>query len=214
MEPQTIEAPALAFAQRVVPELTKAAAVTGTQLTELAIAAMLEDLADFPVEKVIDAVRRARREVRQLTLPAIIERIEALDAHPGADAAWAMCPMREEDTAFLTEPMRLAFAVAFPLLQRDRVAARMAFKDAYERIVADHRLRRVPVTWWPTLGTDPDLRQRAIAEAVAVGRIGIHQAAKLGYVNSEALPALPSPGQTDELQVRLASLMQQLTRRP
>lgn len=205
------QAQALEFARVVVPELTAAAALTGTTLADYAIDAYLEDLADYPPEVVVAALRRTRREVRQLTLASVIERIEQADEHPGADAAWALCPMSEAETALMTEPMRLAFAIAFPLVQRDRVAARMAFKDAYERIVSDHRMRKVPVRWWPTFGTDPGLRASAIAEAVQKGKMSAANARALGYATEEEVPLLED-NRRDELRDRLAHLTKQLKR--
>lgn len=161
-------------------EVGIAAAVTGTELSVHALAAMVEDLAGYPLERAVHAIRRARREVTRLTLAAIIERVEHGDGHPGPDEAWAMCPLTEAETTVWTGEMARAFAIAHPLIQAgDRIGARMAFKDAYQREVDEARLERRPVQWHASLGTDVAAREKAIATAVARGRLTVERAQQL-----------------------------------
>lgn len=186
-------------------EIAVAAAVTQTDVSAVAIAAMVDDLLEFPLDAAVAAIRRARREVTRLTLHAIVERVESADGHPGADAAWAMCPRSEADTVVWTDQMAEAYRVAFPLLEcGDRIGARMAFKDEYERLVAQARERREAPKWRVSLGTDKDRREAPIAQAVELGRLPAATAAK--YLPAPENPAvaaalgvlaLPAPTEAD-----------------
>lgn len=164
--------------ETLAKEIAVAAAVSGTELSKVALAAMVDDLLAYPLDRAVNAIRRARREVPRLTLNAVIDRVELGDGHPGPDEAWAMCPATEADSVVWTEQMSRAFFVAQPLLDRgDRIGARMAFKDAYAREVEQARLARAPIKWTPSLGTDAEKREQAIAIAVERGRIGHETAA-------------------------------------
>lgn len=201
--------------ETLAKELAIAAAVTGTELSKLALAAMVEDLTAYPLERAVHAIRRARREVTRLTLAAIIERVEHGDGHPGADEAWAMCPLTEADSAVWTEQMARAYAVAAPLLKTDRIGARMAFKDAYAREVDQARLDRTPIAWRVTLGTDVARRETAIAEAVTRGRLSIEHAraylpAPTTQIGANAVALIPMDD--DALRKKWAELRDSLRR--
>jgi hypothetical protein len=89
------------------------------------------------------------------------------------------------DSAAMTLEMQEAIAVASPLLEDgDSIAARMAFKETYERIVSKSRADRVPVRWSVSLGFDKQGREPAISEAVRKQRITIDHAIKLLPVES------------------------------
>ena len=61
-------------------------------------------------------------------------------------------------------------SVARPLLELgDKVGARMAFRDAYQRFVNDARADRVPVSWSASLGWDAERRREVLTDAVAYG---------------------------------------------
>jgi len=165
--------------ETLIREIGIAAAVTQTELSAPAILAMVEDLSVYPVDRAIAAIRRARREVNRLTLAAILERLERSDGHPGADEAWALCPMSEADTAVWTDQMAEAFGIASRLLPGDPVGARMAFRAAYERLVEHAREKAIQPRWWATLGTDPAKRETAIRDAVAKGRLTVERARAL-----------------------------------
>lgn len=92
-------------------------------------------------------------------------------SHPGIDEAWALC-MRmagEEDSAVITAEMREAWAIAWPVLDGgDDVGARLAFKEAYRRIVGASR--DMPV-WEIQIGSNSELRAQRVSEAVELGRL-------------------------------------------
>jgi len=79
--------------------------------------------------------------------------------------------------------MAQAWSVAIPLLgSRDDVGARMAFREAYQRLVAEARAGGTPPRWSASLGWDEQQRAQAIGQAV-----------QLGYLPREELLALPGP---------------------
>ena len=119
----------------------------------------------------------------------LIAQIEAAtpDGRPGPEEAWAMMPASEAHTVVWTAEMAEAYGICSPLVQAgDRVGARMAFKEAYERLVAQARAAGVPVRWEPSLGSDLTLRKQALTQAVKQGKLTEERA-------FDACPALPMP---------------------
>lgn len=109
----------------------------------------------------------------------IIEFIEKIlpDGRPGADEAWAMIPRDEYVSAVMSDEMLEAYGIAKPLLDEgDQVAARMAFKDSYNRISARNKMAGIAPKWFPSLGRDPTMREAVLAEAVRLGRLSIEHA--------------------------------------
>jgi hypothetical protein len=161
-------------------ELIKAVAVTaelcGRTFTPAAAAVFVDDLATYPEVQVIGALRRCRREVRGiLTVQDVVSRLD--DGRPGAEEAWAMLPKDESGSVVWTHEMAEAAGVVWPMLSDgDQIAARMAFKEAYQRIVAKARDQGTPVQWMPSLGHDPNGRESALQEAVRHGRLTHEQA--------------------------------------
>lgn len=102
----------------------------------------------------------------------IIEQLDAMkpDGRPGADEAWAMIPRDEHASVVMTDEMAEAMQFATPLLNEgDQVAARMAFKQAYERIVGEKKRAGIPAKWFPSLGHDPQGRELALKQAADRG---------------------------------------------
>jgi hypothetical protein len=96
-------------------------------------------------------------------------------------------PFDESQSVVWTVEMAQAFGICGPLLEMgDRIAARMAFKDAYTRLVADARDAGTPVSWTPSLGHDPRGREAALLSAVDRGRLSLSHARELQ-------PSLPAP---------------------
>lgn len=171
-------------------EITKALAVTaeltGTELSAIALRAMEADLSEYPLQSVLGALNRCRRELTgRLTLAAVLERINAIDGRPTANEAWAVAlrGFDEAQTIITNEEINEAMRAARPILDAgDEVGARMAFRDSYERIVAINRTNGVLPRWYPSLGSDKRLREMVVSEAVDRGVIdGAHY-----------LPILPS----------------------
>lgn len=168
-------------------KLLEAIAVTaelmGREISPGAAAVMAKDLSAYPPEVVIQALVNLRRAPgARFALDAVIVQIERLqpDGRPGADEAWAMIPRDEDASVVMTDEMAEAYGIALPLLEEgDQVAARMAFKDAYTRIVEQHKLADVKPKWFPSLGRNTEARERALADAVQKGRLGVEHVACL-----------------------------------
>jgi len=150
----------------------------GQQISDAAVRAMVEELALYPERAVLEALSRCRREVRTrvLTLSDVLDRLPG--GHPGAEEAWAIVSAaigprgleREDVSIVWTDEMREAFGVALPL-GSDKVAARMAFKEAYTQRVSLARANRQQPQWAVSLGYDPHGREVAVQQALSRNQI-------------------------------------------
>ncbi len=142
----------------------------------------------------------------------------ANDGRPGAEEAWSIAirGMDEAATVVWTDEICAAWAIARPVMQLgDEVGARMAFKEAYTRIVSDARGRGLPMAWVTSLGHDPEQRASAVREAVVAGRLPQREADALLPAPREALPLLEGPdpvGLRAKQLERLSSLRELLRR--
>lgn len=178
--------------QKLLENLAATAELMGQQISPTALAMMAKDLSIYPQNVVIEALGMLRRESKfKMTLAAVIENVEQLqpDGRPGADEAWAMIPKDEQTSVVMTEEMAEALGIARPLLDDgDKVAARMAFKEAYARIVGANKTAGIKPKWFPSLGHEKAGRDLALAEAVRLGRLSVAHA--IGLTPPDALPAM------------------------
>ena len=138
-------------------------------------------------------IRKSKFTPRPADILDILDKIHP-DGRPGAEEAWAMIPRDESESAVMTEEMAAALRAVQPLLdERDQVAARMAFKQAYERLVDTAKRLGAPVMWFPSLGTDKEVRDRVLAEAVRLGRLKADHAISL-LPPEKAEPMLQAAG--------------------
>lgn len=138
-------------------------------------------LAAYPIEVVrrgLDAHVKDPVRGRFAPVPAdVIAQIEERasdDGRPGPEEAWAIAGagVDEKLTIVWTTEIAAAWGIARPLMQLgDEVAARMAFREAYMRLVDAARGINRAVHWSAALGHDPKERDRAIEHAVALGRL-------------------------------------------
>lgn len=173
---------------------------TAKPLTEGQVAMFFRSCAAYSLEHVraaLDAHVRDPQRGRFPPVPAdVIAQLQAAaenDGRPGPEEAWAIARRATDEAATVvwTAEMAQAWSVAIPLLgSRDDVGARMAFREAYQRLVAEARAGGTPPRWSASLGWDEQQRAQAIGQAV-----------QLGYLPREELLALPSP------KVALASAM-------
>jgi hypothetical protein len=133
---------------------------------------------------VADPVRGKFVPVPADVLHQIAEK-RADDGRLGPDEAWALAVRAadEDQTVVWTDEVSRAYGTALPILRSgDRVGARKAFLEAYERLVDAARAGRFPPAWSVSEGRDLELRTAAIAEGVALGRLA-----------AQDFPALPAP---------------------
>lgn len=156
----------------VLEALAVTAELLGMNLSPAAAKMLAQDLDGVPEPALMAALVRCRRELRPgaFCVAAIMARVE--DGRPGVEQAWAMLPQSETQTVVWTDEIIAAWAVARPLLaEGERVAARMAFKEAYADLVARNRDARIPPRWSASIGTDKQEAERVILDAVTAGRL-------------------------------------------
>lgn len=147
----------------------------GKPLPEKAdIAIWFRQLSPFPpatIRKAFEAYRIERPDFAPAP-NGIVARCKLLDGRPDENEAWAVSitSQDESETVVWTAEMAQAYALASPLLTAgDEVAARMAFKDAYKRLVDEARAENRPVQWSVSAGWDASRRQIAVQKAVVAG---------------------------------------------
>jgi hypothetical protein len=156
-------------------------------------------LACYEIEDVEQAFARYLKSAEGRFSPkpaSIIAIIDAMrpDGRPGADEAWAMIPMDEYTSAVMTQEMAEALHIAQPLLDAgDKIAARMSFREAYNRIVDANKRNGIKPAWFPSLGQDKESRDTVLAEAVRLGRLSSSHA--IGLLPPEKIaPMLQAAG--------------------
>lgn len=93
----------------------------------------------------------------------------------GVEEAWsrAVLACDESETVVMNDDIAQAWGVAKPIFDLgDEVGARMAFKEAYQRITAHST---GPAKWWPSIGSDPHKRDVALSEAKRAGLLPAEQ---------------------------------------
>lgn len=177
---------------RVLEAIAVTAELCGKVFSPAAARQFAADLSAYPESQVLGALERCRREVKGvLTLADVISRLD--DGRPGADEAWAMIPRDETQSVVWTDEMALAYGVARPLLAAgEPIAARVAFRECYARVVTLARCEQREPQWRLSPGYDPAGRELAVSDAVSKGRLTPQQAMRLlpDETNSEATAAL------------------------
>lgn len=166
-----------------IHDVGKAVIVTcelvGQTLTDAAVEGIVAELSRYPEASVMEALLRCRRELRRLTLADILDRLPG--QHPGPEEAWGLvsrCLANEQISIVWTDEMREAYGTASALAS-DPVAARMAFKECYAKLVSTARAQRQSPAWSVSLGYDPQGREVALTEAVRRNQISAAHAASL-----------------------------------
>lgn len=149
----------------------------------------------YSIEQVRVALSTHMRESNFAPVPAdVVKRMpKESNGHPEANEAWAIAlrSRDERDTVVWTNETAQAFAIAKSVLDEgDEVGARMAFKEAYARLVEAARARGAKPEWVMSLGHDGQRRDQVLAEAVTAGRLLLESVA--GVVLALAAPAAPT----------------------
>lgn len=160
----------------IIDALAVTVELTGTDLSQGARKAMVAELERYDPGAVVHALERCRRELRgRLSLSDILDRLPG--QWPGVEEAWARVPKTEDESGMLFEEMARAWSVARPLYdQGDAIGARMAFKEAYEREVAQAKGEGRMPNWFFSPGFDKEGRASAIHKAQSEGLIGSERA--------------------------------------
>lgn len=117
-------------------------------------------------------------------------------ARPGADEAWMKTPP-EELSYWATDEMVGAWAVVAEEMHSDRpdrTAARMAFKDTYNRLVDEAKAQGRPVRWRLVRGTRKENLEDTVREGLRLGYLPPDEAQELLAIECEsARPATLQP---------------------
>jgi hypothetical protein len=173
-------------------------------------------LREHPLDAVragLDAHVRDPQRGRFVPTPAdviaqIVGTAEA-DGRPGAEEAWAIAlrARDEQETVVWTRDIAEALGIARPILDMgDEVGARMAFREAYNRIVEDARRVRRPASWETSLGFDPVRRDEAIRAGVEAGRLPLEALPPPKGADMPLLALADSPRLRPEVQAELRRL--------
>lgn len=146
-------------------------------LNTQAKAVFFRAMAKYPFELVASAVQAhlldpasGQYAMQPAHLMAQIEKLG--DGRPGAEEAWAIAltSRDESETVVWTQEMAEAFATCQSVLQTgDEVGARMAFKEAYQRLVGAAKRAGEPVRWMHSIGWCNRKREAALTKAANAG---------------------------------------------
>lgn len=160
--------------KELMQQLVATAELKGADLSPNALAVMAKDLEGYSPQVISQALNAYRKTSGRFSLDGIITQIEKLNpnARISADEAWALYPHNEEASAVITDEIAEAMGVAQPLLNEgDKIGARMAFKNAYERITERNKQQGIEPKWFPSLGSEQSSRETAVNDAVRLGRL-------------------------------------------
>ena len=174
-------------------QLTILAEAFGETLTEQRQEIYCGGLADIRQNQLEIAFRRARYELKWFPKLAELRELAgalpgaANDGRSGAEEAWARMPKgdgMEEESIVWCEEERAAYNACRTLLREgDQIGARMAFKERYEKELAEARSYGRPVKWTMSVGYDIGHRLATLASAVQENRISLENA--LDFVPGE-----------------------------
>lgn len=174
---------------RIFRSLKLALEISGTTLSADAMTVMVLKLSSYPEAEVLTAIDRCTEEVKgRLTLADIIGRIP--DRWPSAEEAWAqIAPVGNEDSVVAPREAIMALGEIYALKAADLVAARMAFRDSYQRHVqaAKDRGEREPA-WSVSVGSRKDNLEAVLLRAMDAGQISLSNA--LRHIDGEAADRL------------------------
>lgn len=125
---------------------------------------------------------------------SIVARCKLMDGRPDENEAWAVAltSRDERESVLWTEEIQEAFNLCRPVLDGgDEVGARMAFKDAYTRLVQAARVNNKPTRWNVSEGWDQERRGLVVARAVQAGLLAAPPAHLAIAYEGDAAPGRP-----------------------
>ncbi|MFA6213410.1 MAG: hypothetical protein WC714_28495 [Candidatus Obscuribacterales bacterium] len=141
--------------------------------SDAVVMAVFDILSEYPLNQVLYSIQQHAKGSKFPPTPAdVIEVISDRNGskHIGAEEAWAIAleSFDEYSTVVWTQPIAEARGAAYGLfLDGDKVAARMAFKDAYTRIIKTADEPR----WIVNEGFDKARRADSVKQAVFLKRL-------------------------------------------
>jgi hypothetical protein len=170
----------------ITNQVSVLAVTFGVEITEERLELYAEHLADIPRQQLQAAFWKASRDLKFFPKIAELRELagalsDALsDGRPGPEEAWARMPkgerMEHDSVVWCAEERAAYSACRSLLLNGDQIGARMAFKERYEREVAEARSQRKPVQWIMSPGHDIDQRLTILATAIQEKRMSVESA--------------------------------------
>ena len=206
--------------EKIMQAIAVTAELTGTQLSDNAMLVMAEDLLIYPLDKVLIALERCRRELKgRLTQAAILERID--DGWQSAEEAFntLVAGWENESLSILTThtAMRAAESASALFNAGDKYRAGLAFKEAYERLVGEKKARGESPDWYVSAGLDKEQLAQLVTEAAATGKITNDYALALLPAGEERMNIeagnLLTDKQKEEGKARLGNLLNLITQK-
>lgn len=144
------------------------------------VMSVFDDLMNYSLDSVRAALRHHARQSRFAPTPHdVVSLLDSGNRRMSADEAWAVMPKDEFETVVWTHEMAEAYGIASGILvEGDKIAARMAFKSAYDRLCSEAVMMQRPVIWSVCVGFDKSRIEPALQKAVAAGRISQDRANK------------------------------------
>jgi len=144
----------------------------GKVLTPRAMESIFYDLEDYSFDVVLASIKIHRKAAK--FAPTVFDIVEIIKdrtgaKHIGIEEAWSIAEASFDEnlTVVWTNEIAEARGHVSGLYENDKVAARMAFKDAYGRIIKTANEPR----WFVTEGHDHSLRADAVKAAVLLKRL-------------------------------------------
>lgn len=152
----------------------------GKVFSKRAMDMIFETLEDYSLNMVEQAIKLYSKKSKFAPTPSdIIDILEAGNKRLTADEAWSMMPHDEFETVVWTREMAEAYGIVSGILaEGDKIAARMSFKSAYDRLCSEAVIMQRPVVWSVCVGFDKSRIEPALQKAVAAGRISQDRANK------------------------------------
>lgn len=131
-----------------------------------------ELFADYSIDAFKAALHRAVLDCSGRLDPAKVKQFLPCPlGHPTVEEAWNAAPKTEIESAYVTDEIMAAISAADDSIARgDMVAARMCFKEVYERNINQARIMNKPARFWLTegIGLSEDEKQENRKKALTV----------------------------------------------
>jgi len=155
---------------RILQAIGVACEVIGQEMSPAAMATIAKKLVVWDQELAIKAIERAMEEAKgRISLSDILKHLPDPLGYRGPEESWsAVCvAITDEDrTIFVTDEEMKAIAVAAgPMEAGDKIAARMAYLEAYKKALAQARTNQKKAKYRISPGRDQALREQAIIDA-------------------------------------------------
>jgi hypothetical protein len=142
-------------------------------------------LEEWTVNEIAESITNAMKTCKFLpTIAEVIALLPDHSGHPPPEVAWQICPKTEFDGDWVTDQIMQARSCCEADIECNAVSARMAFLEAYRKIMTQYTGSGKKAVWWysgPSEGTHENrayLKLRKTLEAYGCGKIPAQLAEK------------------------------------